>query len=217
MYIGIAGNIGAGKTTLTSLLARHYNYIPEYEKIEDNPYLYDFYQDMERWAFHLQIYTLQKKIAQIISIQKSGQNIVQDRTIYEDVFIFSTHLHSTGLLSERDYNIYLSFFHLMDQFIQAPDLIIYLQANVHTLTQHLYYKNPFFRSKSSDQELHMNYLYTLNQRYDTWAQQYKKGKLIVINIDQNYFNQVSTDFEKIIVKIDEYFAIHSQETSKKIF
>ena len=199
MYIAIAGNIGVGKTTLTSLLARHYGFFPAYEKIEDNPYLNDFHQDMERWSFNLQIYTLQKKVAQILSIQNSEQSVIQDRTIYEDIAIFSAHLHSIGLLSERDYDSYLSFSHLAERFIQAPDLIIYLKADTDTLIQHLQHKDRLF-----EKSIHVEYLKSLNQRYEQWANQYKKGKLITIDVHQNQFHQLRTDLEKIIVQVDKF-------------
>jgi len=178
MHIAIAGNIGSGKTTLAGLLAKHYGWIPHYEDIDDNPYLNDFYEDMQRWSFNLQIYFLNSRFSQIIEIKKSEQNIVQDRTIYEDACIFAPNLHSMGLMSTRDFNNYTALFNLMSSLIQPPDLILYLRASVPTLVNQI--QN---RGREYESSIRLDYLKRLNERYEAWVQSYKLGKMLIIEAD----------------------------------
>ena len=137
MHIAIAGNIGSGKTTLTTLLAKHYKYQPHFEEVDDNPYLIDFYKDMQRWSFNLQVYFLNNRFNQILNIRKGKHTVVQDRTIYEDAYIFAPNLHAMGLMTSRDYDNYFSLFKLMESLVKAPDLIIYLRASVPTLVKQI--------------------------------------------------------------------------------
>lgn len=183
MHIAIAGNIGSGKTTLTELLAKHYLWTPHYENIDDNPYLVDFYEDMQRWSFNLQIFFLHKRFQQVLEIRNSGQTVIQDRTIYEDAFIFAPNLHSMGLLSIRDYDTYQSIFNLMASLIKAPELIIYLRSSVPNLVNQIQR-----RGRKFENTIRLDYLQRLNERYEAWAESYKLGNLLVIDVD--HFNFV---------------------------
>ena len=157
MHIAIAGNIGAGKTTLTKLLARHYNWKPHYESVDENPYLDDFYGEMERWSFNLQVYFLNSRFSQILELRKSGKNIIQDRTIYEDAHIFAPNLHAMGLMTNRDYHNYNSLFELMEKLVTPPDLLIYLRADISTLVSQIHK-----RGREYENSISIDYLSRLN-------------------------------------------------------
>ncbi|MGQ3015396.1 MAG: deoxynucleoside kinase [Flavobacteriales bacterium] len=196
MYIAVAGNIGSGKTTLTGLLAKHFKWEPHYEDVDDNPYLNDFYEDMQRWSFNLQIYFLKNRFSQIVDFRKSGRNIIQDRTIYEDAQIFAPNLNGMGLLSTRDFNNYLDMFNLISQFIAPPDLLIYLRASVPTLV-----RNIQSRGRDYENNIRLDYLKRLNERYETWISSYTEGKLLIIDVDDNAFATNPEDLGKIVEKI----------------
>lgn len=197
MHIAIAGNIGSGKTTLTELLSRHYGWEPHFEDVDENPYLDDFYAEMQRWSFNLQIYFLNSRFRQVVDIRRNNRNVVQDRTIYEDAFIFAPNLHAMGLMTSRDFNNYSALFELMDGFIQAPDLLIYLRASVPTLVGQIQK-----RGRSYETSIRLDYLQRLNERYEAWISTYDKGKLLIIDIDHNRFPENQEDLGKIISSID---------------
>lgn len=197
MHVAIAGNIGAGKTTLTKLLAKQYKWKPHFESVEGNPYLNDFYSEMDRWSFNLQIYFLNNRFRQILELQKSGNNVIQDRTIYEDAHIFAPNLHEMGLLSGRDFKNYSSLFELMENLITPPDLLIYLRADISTLTKQIH-----MRGREYEASISIDYLSRLNERYEAWASTYKKGKLLIINVDELDFVDNPEHLGFIIDKID---------------
>lgn len=197
MHIAIAGNIGSGKTTLTGLLAKHYKWKPMFEEAENNPYLSSFYEDMRRWSFNLQIYFLQSRFRTIVEIRKRGKNVVQDRTIYEDAYIFAPNLHAMGLMTTRDFNNYSEMFELMDSFIQAPDLLIYLRADVPTLVRQI--QN---RGRDYENAIRLDYLKSLNDRYESWVSGYTQGNLLIIDVDNLNFTENPEDLGIIINKID---------------
>ncbi len=178
MYIAIAGNIGAGKTTLAELIAGNMNFLIHYEDPSDNPYIIDFYRDMKQWAFHMQIYLLSSRLQTILEIQQSEKNVVQDRTFYEDAEIFARALNQMSILTDRDYQTYLSLYENTKRLVQPPDLLIYLRASVSTLVKHI-------EARSREYEkLRIDYLRTLNSLYDKWFEQYNAGKKIMINVDE---------------------------------
>lgn len=197
MHIAIAGNIGSGKTTLTSLLAKHYKWTPHFEDADDNPYLNDFYEDMQRWSFNLQVYFLNSRFSQILDIRKGNKTVVQDRTIYEDAYIFAPNLHAMGLMTTRDFENYFSLFKLMESLIKAPDLIIYMRASVPTLV-----RNIQKRGREYENAIRLDYLKRLNERYEAWISTYDSGKLLVVDVDENNFNENPEDLGKIIRMID---------------
>ena len=197
MHIAVAGNIGAGKTTLSELLSKHYKWTPHYEDVDQNPYLNDFYNDMQRWSFNLQIYFLNSRFQQIIDLRKSGKTIIQDRTIYEDAEIFAPNLHSMGLMSTRDFKNYKTLFDLMVSLIQPPDLLMYLRASVPTLVNQIQK-----RGREYENSIRIDYLKQLNDRYETWINSYKLGKVLVINVDNIDFTSNPEDLRFIIDKID---------------
>ena len=197
MHIAVAGNIGAGKTTLTELLAKNYKWVPHFEDVDRNPYLNDFYNDMQRWSFNLQIYFLNSRFKQIVDIRKSGQTTIQDRTIYEDAEIFAPNLHSMGLMSTRDFKNYKSLFDLMSSLIQPPDLLIYLKASVPTLVNQIQK-----RGREFENSIRLDYLKQLNERYEKWAGGYNLGKLLVINVDSLDFASNPEDLSSVIDKIN---------------
>ena len=197
MHIAVAGNIGSGKTTLTSLLSRHYKWEPHYEDVDDNPYLNDFYQDMQRWSFNLQIYFLNSRFNQIIDIQKSGRDVIQDRTIYEDSYIFAPNLHSMGLMSTRDFENYFTLFNLISSLIDPPDLIIYLRASIPTLVNQI--QN---RGRKYESSIRLDYLKRLNERYEAWIESYKLGKMLIVDADNYNFPDSPEDLSVVIDKIN---------------
>ena len=178
MHIAIAGNIGSGKTTLTRLLSKHFGWKPHYEEVDNNPYLESFYEDMKRWSFNLQIYFLNSRFRQVMDIRRSGDDIIQDRTIYEDAYIFAANLYDMGLMETRDYENYQALFELMSSFLQAPDLLIYLRASVPTLVRQIQKRN-----RDYEQSIRLDYLKALNKRYENWIANYNKGKLLIIESD----------------------------------
>lgn len=197
MHVAIAGNIGAGKTTLTKLLAKHYKWKPHYESVEENPYLDDFYGEMERWSFNLQIYFLNSRFRQILELRKSGKKIIQDRTIYEDANIFAPNLHAMGLMTNRDYENYASLFELMEKLVTPPDLLIYLRADIQTLVGQIHK-----RGRDYENSISIDYLSRLNERYEAWVTQYTKGKLLIIDVNNLNFVDNPEDLGSIIDKID---------------
>lgn len=197
MHIAVAGNIGAGKTTLTELLVKHYKWNPNYEDVDENPYLNDFYNDMQRWSFNLQIYFLNSRFQQIIDIRNSGKTTIQDRTIYEDAEIFAPNLHSMGLMSTRDFKNYKTLFDLMISLIEPPDLLIYLRASIPTLVNQIQK-----RGREYENSIRLDYLKQLNERYESWIRSYSMGKLLIINVDNLDFTENPEDLSSIIDKID---------------
>ena len=197
MHIAIAGNIGSGKTTLTKLLAKHYKYEAHFEDVENNPYLNDFYNEMQRWSFNLQVYFLNSRFRQVVNFRENEKNVIQDRTIYEDAFIFAPNLHEMGLMTTRDFDNYISLFELMDSFITAPDLLIYLKASVPVLVNQIQQ-----RGRDYENSIRIDYLQKLNDRYEDWIQNYNKGKLLVIDVDNNSFHTEAEDLGEIINAID---------------
>jgi deoxyadenosine/deoxycytidine kinase len=197
MHVAIAGNIGAGKTTLTRLLAKHYKWEPHYESVEENPYLDDFYGEMERWSFNLQVYFLNSRFRQILEIRESGKNIIQDRTIYEDARIFAPNLHAMGLMTNRDYVNYESLFELMERLVTPPDLLIYLRATIPTLVGQIHK-----RGREYENSISIDYLSRLNERYEAWITKYTKGNLLIIDVDKLNFVDNPEDLYSVINKID---------------
>jgi deoxyadenosine/deoxycytidine kinase len=197
MHIAIAGNIGSGKTTLTTLLSKHYGWQAHFEDADENPYLNDFYEDMQRWSFNLQIYFLNSRFAQMLDIRKSGRNVVQDRTIYEDAHIFAPNLHTMGLMTTRDFDNYFALYRLMEELVQAPDLVIYLRASVPTLVSQIQK-----RGRDYESSIRIDYLRNLNERYEAWISQYDLGKYIVIDVDENKFSENPEHLGEIINRID---------------
>ncbi len=197
MHIAIAGNIGAGKTTLTQMLSRHYKWEAQLEDVVDNPYLDDFYNQMERWSFNLQVYFLNSRFRQVLQIRESGKNIVQDRTIYEDAHIFAPNLHAMGLMNNRDFSNYKALFDLMESLVQAPDLLIYLRSDISNLVKQIHK-----RGREYENSISIDYLSRLNERYEAWIHNYDKGKLLIIDVDHMDFVENPEDFGEIVVKID---------------
>ena len=198
MHIAIAGNIGAGKTTLTKSLGKHYKYEVEFEDVVDNPYLDDFYNQMERWSFNLQIYFLNSRFRQLRDIISNGRSVVQDRTIYEDANIFAPNLHAMGLMTNRDYENYKSLFDLMEETVQSPDLLIYLRSSIPNLVSQIHK-----RGREYENSISIEYLSRLNERYEAWIHKYDKGELLVIDIDDLDFVESKDDLQKIIDLIDQ--------------
>ena len=197
MHVAIAGNIGSGKTTLTGLLSKHYKWDAHYEDVDDNPYLNDFYKDMQRWSFNLQVYFLKSRFNQVKEIHASEKNVIQDRTIYEDAFIFAPNLHAMGLMSSRDFENYLSLFQLMETFIPPPNLLIYLRSSVANLVGQIQK-----RGRDYENSIRIDYLTRLNERYEAWISQYDRGKLLIIDVDDIDFNNNKEDLGAIISRID---------------
>ena len=197
MHIAVTGNIGAGKTTLTTMLAKHYGWSAQYEDVDHNPYLDDFYQDMSKWSFALQMYFLGSRFRQVKEIRESGKNIIQDRTIYEDAHIFAENLNEMNLLSDRDYSNYTSLFNLMKSFVSAPDLLIYLKADISTLTKQI-----AKRGREYEVGISIDYLMRLNKKYEAWINSYKEGKLLIIDVNDLDFVEREEDFGYILDRID---------------
>ncbi len=206
MHIAVAGNIGVGKSTLAGKLAQHYKWEVYYESVDDNPYLEDFYNNMESWAFHLQVYFLSSRIRQVQGIQESSHTIIQDRTIYEDAVIFARNLHQSGHINPRDYANYLSLFDTMTSFIKPPDLLIYLRAGMPTLVDRIQK-----RGREYENNIKLDYLRKLGESYEEWIAGYNKGKLLIINADNLDFVDRPEDLGLIIEKIDaEIFGLFQQ-------
>ena len=196
-HIAVCGNIGSGKTTLTEKLAKHYGWNPLYESVDNNPYLRDFYQDKSKWAFHVQIYFLNSRFRQINEIHGSEKPTIQDRTIYEDAYIFAANLHQSGHFTERDYRSYLDIFHSMITFVKPPDLLIYLKAGVPKLVRQIEK-----RGRDFEYSIRLEYLRQLNRQYESWISNYKDGKLLTIDVDQLDFVENIDDFSFIVDKVD---------------
>lgn len=196
MHIGIAGNIGSGKTTLTGMLSQHYGWTPKFESVDFNPYLSDFYEDMERWSFNLQIYFLNKRFKDVVDISKNNEVIIQDRTIYEDARIFAPNLHAMGLMSTRDFENYSDLFDLMMSLVKAPDLLIYLQSSIPNLVSQIQK-----RGREYEKSIRIDYITGLNERYETWIKDYK-DKLLIIDADRYKFGNRPEDFEAVTEMID---------------
>jgi deoxyadenosine/deoxycytidine kinase len=197
MHIAIAGNIGSGKTTLTGLLSKHFKWQAQYEDVDTNPYLESFYEDMRRWSFNLQVYFLNSRFRQVVDIRKRAKSVIQDRTIYEDAYIFAPNLHAMGLMTTRDFENYSSLFELMSSFIQPPDLLIYLKASVPTLVNQIQK-----RGRDYENSIRLDYLKSLNERYEKWIESYTAGKLLVIEVDNLNFQKNAEDLGLIIDKIN---------------
>ena len=196
-HIAIAGNIGAGKTTLTKMLAKHFKWEPHFEDVDHNPYLSDFYEDMHRWSFNLQVYFLNSRLQQLLEIRKGAETVIQERTIYEDAFIFAPNLHDMGLMTQRDFDNYSKFFSTIQQMVSAPDLLIYLKAGIPKLVDQIQK-----RGRDYEENIRLDYLKRLNTYYDKWIADYKDGPLLVVEVDNMDFAENEEDFAKIISKIN---------------
>ena len=201
MHIAVAGNIGSGKTTLTSRLAKHYKWEAHYEDADDNPYLNDFYEDMQRWSFNLQVYFLNARFSKVMEIRNSGKSVIQDRTVYEDAYIFAPNLHAMGLMTTRDFENYFAVFKLLETFVTPPDLLIYLRASVPTLVNQIQK-----RGRDYENAIRLDYLKRLNERYEAFISSYEvehpDAKLLIVDVDTNNFSEKSEDLGLIISKID---------------
>ena len=195
-HIAIAGNIGAGKTTLTTHLAKHFGWEAHYEDVENNPYLFDFYQDMKRWSFNLQVYFLNSRFKQIVDIQQGEKVVIQDRTIYEDAYIFAPNLHEMGLMSARDFENYFSLFKNINSLISPPDLLIYLKASIPKLVSNIQK-----RGREYEENLRLDYIKRLNENYERWIENYKAGKLLIIDIDNIDYEEQPEQLAEIIERV----------------
>ncbi|RYG32549.1 MAG: ATP-binding cassette domain-containing protein [Chitinophagaceae bacterium] len=196
-HIAIAGNIGAGKTTLTQMLSKHYKWTAQYESTEDNPYLSDFYNDMQRWSFNLQVYFLNSRLRQLLEIQNGKQTVIQDRTIYEDAHIFAPNLHEMGLMARRDFENYAQFWQTIKKMVNPPDLLIYLKASIPTLVDRIQK-----RGRDYEENIRLDYLKRLNEHYNNWIDKYTDGPLLIIESDHINFDETEDGFAQIIGKID---------------
>ncbi|HTE12810.1 MAG TPA: deoxynucleoside kinase [Chitinophagaceae bacterium] len=196
-HIAVAGNIGAGKTTLTELLSKHYKWIPQFEDVDHNPYLNDFYEDMPRWSFNLQIYFLNNRLTQLLDIHRGTETVIQDRTIFEDANIFAPNLHEMGLMSKRDFDNYYKFFQTLKTMVQPPDMLIYLKGSVPTLVGQIQK-----RGREYEENIRLDYLKRLNDFYNKWIESYKEGALLIIDIDKNKFAENEEHMGEIIRKVD---------------
>ena len=197
MHIAIAGNIGSGKTTLTRMLVEHFHWTPKYESVDYNPYLADFYNDMERWSFNIQIYFLNKRFLDVVEINKHEEIIVQDRSIYEDACIFAPNLHNMGLMSTRDFDNYRSLFSLMSSLVKAPDLLIYLRSSIPHLVGNIQK-----RGREYESSIRLDYLKGLNALYEDWIGNYTDGKLLILDVDKLIFEESTEDFSTICDRIE---------------
>ena len=197
MHIAIAGNIGAGKTSLAELLAKHYKWEAHFEDVIDNPYLDDFYNHMERWSFNLQIYFLKSRFQQLLKIKESKKLIIQDRTIYEDAHIFAPNLKAMGLMNQRDFKNYQELFELLESLMKGPDLLVYLRSSIPNLVNKIHK-----RGRDYENSISIDYLSRLNERYEAWISTYDKGEILVIDVDDLDFVEKKDDFMKIVSKID---------------
>ncbi|MES2772973.1 MAG: deoxynucleoside kinase [Bacteroidota bacterium] len=196
-HIAVAGNIGAGKTTLTEMLSKHYRWIPQFEDVDHNPYLNDFYEEMPRWSFNLQIYFLNSRLNQLLEISRGTETVIQDRTIYEDANIFAPNLHEMGLMSKRDFDNYYKFFETLKSMVQPPDLVIYLKASVPTLVGQIQK-----RGREYEENIRLDYLKKLNELYTKFIDGYHEGPVLIIDCDKNKFAENEEHFGEIISKID---------------
>ena len=196
MHIAIAGNIGSGKTTLTKMLAKRYGWIPRFEPVDNNPYLEDFYGDMKRWSFNLQIYFLNKRFREVVEISKSDETIIQDRTIFEDARIFAPNLHGQGYMSDRDFENYTDLFDLMMSLVKLPDLMIYIRSTIPNLISQIEK-----RGREYEQSIRIDYLTGLNNRYEEWIKGYK-GNIIIIDGDTCKFGDNPKHFQQVTDMID---------------
>ncbi|MCB0699186.1 MAG: deoxynucleoside kinase [Chitinophagaceae bacterium] len=196
-HIAVAGNIGAGKTTLTGLLAKHYKWKANFEDIDHNPYLVDFYEDMHRWSFNLQIYFLNSRLEQLDAIRSGKDTVIQDRTIYEDAYIFAPNLYDMGLMNKRDFENYSSFFNTLTKMVQPPDLLIYLKASIPKLVDQIQK-----RGREYEENIRLDYLKRLNQYYDKWIDSYTAGKLLVIDIENLDFTSNDEDMAEVVSRVD---------------
>ena len=213
MHIAIAGNIGSGKTTLTRLLSQHYGWEPKYEDVAENPYISDFYNDMQRWSFNLQIYFLNNRFKGVVEIHNSRNNVIQDRTIYEDARIFAPNLHSMGLMSTRDFENYKSLFDLMISLVRPPDLLIYLKSSIPNLVTQIQK-----RGREYESGIRLDYLQGLNERYEEWIESYKDGKKLILNVDELKFEENPAHLQQIIQMINKECGIpNSQGKAGKVF
>ena len=201
MHIAIAGNIGAGKTSLAELIAKHYNWEAHFEDVIDNPYLDDFYTHMERWSFNLQVYFLKSRFQQLLAFQNNKKTIVQDRTIYEDAFIFAPNLNAMGLMNQRDFKNYRELFDLMESLIEGPDLLIYLRSSIPNLVNKIHK-----RGRDYENSISIDYLSRLNERYEAWISTYDKNKMVIIDVDDLDFVENKDDLETVLAKIDKGLA-----------
>ena len=197
MYFALAGNIGAGKTSLAVLLSKHYGWEAHFEDVIDNPYLDDFYNHMERWSFNLQIYFLNSRFRQLKNFRETSKHFIQDRTIYEDAHIFAPNLQAMGLMNQRDFNNYQSLFELMESVVQVPDILIYLRSSIPNLVNKIHK-----RGREYENSISIEYLSRLNERYEAWISTYNKGKLLIVDVDQIDFVENKEDLGKVIEKID---------------
>jgi len=195
-HIAIAGNIGSGKTTLTSLLSKNFGWDAHYEDIENNPYLNDFYQDMPRWSFNLQVYFMNSRFKKIVEIKNGVRQIIQDRTIYEDAYIFAPNLHAMGLMSTRDFENYMTLFKTMNSLIDPPDLLIYLRSSIANLVSQIEK-----RGRDYEQNLRLDYLKRLNERYEAWITTYQEGKILIIDVDDINFAEEQEDLSTVVNKV----------------
>jgi deoxyadenosine/deoxycytidine kinase len=196
-HVAVAGNIGAGKTTLTEMLSKHYKWIPQFEDVDHNPYLMDFYEDMPRWSFNLQIFFLNSRLNQLLEIQQGTETVIQDRTIYEDANIFAPNLHDMGLMAKRDFENYYKFFQTLKTMVQPPDLLIYLKASVPTLVSQIQK-----RGREYEENIRLDYLKKLNEYYNKWIDNYNEGPLLVIDVDKNKFGENEEHLGEIISIVD---------------
>ncbi len=201
MHIAIAGNIGAGKTSLTELLAKHYGWEAHFEDVIDNPYLDDFYNHMERWSFNLQIYFLKSRFNQLLGFKERKNTIIQDRTIYEDAYIFAPNLNAMGLMNQRDFKNYKELFDLLESLIHGPDLLIYLRSSIPNLVNKIHK-----RGREYENSISIEYLSRLNERYEAWISTYDKDKMVIIDVDYLDFVERPNDLKMVIAAIDDKLA-----------
>ena len=210
MHIAIAGNIGAGKTSLAELIAKHYNWEAHFEDVIDNPYLDDFYTHMERWSFNLQVYFLKSRFQQLLAFQNNKKTIVQDRTIYEDAFIFAPNLNAMGLMNQRDFKNYRELFDLMESLIEGPDLLIYLRSSIPNLVNKIHK-----RGREYENSISIDYLSRLNERYEAWISAYDKNKMVIIDVDDLDFVENKDDLGTVLAEIDKGLAKIAQKKASK--
>ena len=196
-HIAVAGNIGAGKTTLTTMLAKHYKWTPHFEDVEHNPYLVDFYDEMQRWSFNLQVYFLNNRLSQLLDIVNGKDSVIQDRTIYEDAYIFAPNLYEMGLMTKRDFENYSSLFTTLKRMVKPPDLLIYLRSTIPKLVDQIQK-----RGREYEENIRLDYLKRLNEFYNKWIDSYKDGPLLIIDIDNSNFAEEEEDFAEVVRRID---------------